>query len=176
MVVAFQHFRFFHHGDNKHWINYGHNNVWFFPLNLYRPDKQSNLFLWNEYSAIIYLLSCSCCPETTQKSNQQREAGQKTKPVGLFNKNIKFIRREMNKGYSLYSRLVSSMLVLTPLPRGTCTPFKVTEAFGSGAVLPKPVGIGIHQEWKLKKEDKINWKYNQQNIKIKPFDFVCKMH
>lgn len=42
------------------------------------------------------------------------------------------------KGYSLYSRLVSSMLVWTPFPRGTCTPSKEAAALGSGAVLPKP--------------------------------------
>lgn len=42
------------------------------------------------------------------------------------------------KGYSLYSRLVSSMLVWTPFPRGTSTPSNVTAAPGSGAVLPKP--------------------------------------
>lgn len=42
------------------------------------------------------------------------------------------------RGYSLYRRLVSSMFVLTPFPRGTCTPSRVTVAFGSGAVLPKP--------------------------------------
>lgn len=42
------------------------------------------------------------------------------------------------KGYSLYNRLVSSMFVLTPFPRGTCTPSRVTVALGSGAVLPKP--------------------------------------
>lgn len=51
------------------------------------------------------------------------------------------------RGYSLYSRLVSSILVWTPFPRGTCTPFKVTVAFGSGAVLPKPV---------IKKNPKVN--------------------
>lgn len=44
------------------------------------------------------------------------------------------------KGYSLYSRLVSSIFVWTPFPRGTCTPSKVTAAPGSGAVRPKPAG------------------------------------
>lgn len=58
--------------------------------------------------------------------------------MGSFGKKmIKFIQV---KGYSLYSRLVSSMLVWTPFPRGTCTPSKVTAALGSGAVLPKPAG------------------------------------
>lgn len=52
---------------------------------------------------------------------------------------IKFIKQAGRvKGYSLYSRLVSSMLVWAPFPRGTCTPSKVTAALGSGAVLPKP--------------------------------------
>lgn len=52
---------------------------------------------------------------------------------------ITHITKQTNiRGYSLYSRLVSSILVWTPFPRGTCTPFKVTVAFGSGAVLPKP--------------------------------------
>lgn len=48
------------------------------------------------------------------------------------------INSALFRGYSLYRRLVSSMFVLTPFPRGTCTPSRVTEAFGSGAVLPKP--------------------------------------
>lgn len=52
---------------------------------------------------------------------------------------IKFIKQVVSvKGYSLYSRLVSSMFVWAPFPRGTCTPSKVTAALGSGAVLPKP--------------------------------------
>lgn len=63
--------------------------------------------------------------------------------MGSFGKKmIKFIHLVVSvKGYSLYSRLVSSMLVWTPFPRGTCTPSKVTAALGSGAVLPKPEGI-----------------------------------
>lgn len=62
--------------------------------------------------------------------------------MGSFGKKmIKFIHLVVSvKGYSLYSRLVSSMLVWTPFPRGTCTPSKVTAALGSGAVLPKPAG------------------------------------
>lgn len=58
------------------------------------------------------------------------------------------------KGYSLYSRLVSSMLVWTPFPRGTCTPSKVTEALGSGAVLPRPAGKKKVNEWKFEGEHK----------------------
>lgn len=51
------------------------------------------------------------------------------------------------KGYSLYSRLVSSMLVWTPFPRGTSTPSNVTAAPGSGAVLPKPVSGGKNKAY-----------------------------
>lgn len=60
--------------------------------------------------------------------------------MGSFGKMIiRFIHLAVGvKGYSLYSRLVSSMLVWIPFPRGTCTPFKVTAALGSGADLPKP--------------------------------------
>lgn len=58
------------------------------------------------------------------------------------------------KGYSLYSRLVSSMFVWTPFPRGTCTPFKLAVAFGSGAVRPKP---GKNRRKKKRKQ-------NLQNI------------
>lgn len=67
---------------------------------------------------------------------------------------LKFIHPvDSAKGYSLYSRLVSSMLVWTPFPRGTCTPSKVTEALGSGAVLPRPAGRKKKKnEWKFEGE------------------------
>lgn len=42
------------------------------------------------------------------------------------------------KGYSLYSRDVSSTPDETPVPRGTSTPSRVILAEGSGVVLPKP--------------------------------------
>lgn len=61
------------------------------------------------------------------------------------------------KGYSLYSRLVSSMLVWVPFPRGTCTPSKVAAALGSGAVLPRPAQKKKVNEWKSEAEHKLNF-------------------